>query len=219
MELGCGVGLSGLVALHCCRPKTYFFTDSHEKVLHKVQENLEINGFLSSGEKYNVDGCKNSPTSRGDVHTKKLNSVVHEYLYTDELNPQSEVKIKLKKNCSDEGHVEEQAYQEDNELLGRSQYFKECSSLQHSFRKFSSLKCSEDCETCGECCADNELTNAVVCQLDWQNWTLSEAKQYSADVILAAGKQNKGWGVGLYMYCLPIFQREISSPLPHPQYH
>lgn len=45
MELGCGVGLTGLVALHCSRLKSYTFTDSSEKVLGKVGENLRINGF------------------------------------------------------------------------------------------------------------------------------------------------------------------------------
>ncbi len=45
LELGCGVGLTGLVALHCCRPKSYTFTDSNENVLNKVKENLQINGF------------------------------------------------------------------------------------------------------------------------------------------------------------------------------
>ena len=48
LELGCGVGLTGLVALHCSRPKTYTFTDCHETVLKKVRQNLQINNFSSS---------------------------------------------------------------------------------------------------------------------------------------------------------------------------
>ena len=43
--MGCGVGLTGLVALHCCRPKTYAFTDCHETVLNRVRQNLQINNF------------------------------------------------------------------------------------------------------------------------------------------------------------------------------
>ena len=48
MELGCGVGLTGLVTLHCSRPKSYIFTDCNETVLNKVKENLQINGFFPS---------------------------------------------------------------------------------------------------------------------------------------------------------------------------
>ncbi|XP_046856374.1 protein-lysine N-methyltransferase EEF2KMT-like isoform X2 [Xenia sp. Carnegie-2017] len=48
LELGCGVGLSGLTALHYCRPKSYTFTDCNPKVLAKIKENLQINGFSCS---------------------------------------------------------------------------------------------------------------------------------------------------------------------------
>ena len=56
MELGCGVGLTGLVTLHCCRPKSYTFTDSNEKVLNKVKENLQINGFYPLTPEQHQDG-------------------------------------------------------------------------------------------------------------------------------------------------------------------
>jgi hypothetical protein len=56
LELGCGVGLTGLVTLHCCRPKSYTFTDSNEKVLNKVKENLQINGFYPLTPEQRQDG-------------------------------------------------------------------------------------------------------------------------------------------------------------------
>jgi hypothetical protein len=56
LELGCGVGLTGSVALHYCRPKSYIFTDSSENVLNKVRENLQINGFSSSTSEQGKDG-------------------------------------------------------------------------------------------------------------------------------------------------------------------
>ena len=73
LELGCGVGLSGLVALHYCRPKTYFFTDCHDKVLEKVQINLEINGFVQTDKCQQIlntpaeGGCTNELNSRQGI--------------------------------------------------------------------------------------------------------------------------------------------------------
>lgn len=43
VELGCGVGLAGMVVCKTCCPLSYTFTDGHEAVLQSVEENLRRN--------------------------------------------------------------------------------------------------------------------------------------------------------------------------------
>ncbi|KAH7949582.1 hypothetical protein HPB49_012411 [Dermacentor silvarum] len=43
VELGCGVGLTGMVVCKTCCPLSYTFTDGHEAVLQSVEENLRRN--------------------------------------------------------------------------------------------------------------------------------------------------------------------------------
>lgn len=43
LELGCGVGLTGLSVIKRCSPKKYIFTDCHRTVLDTVSENVQLN--------------------------------------------------------------------------------------------------------------------------------------------------------------------------------
>ncbi|XP_043262753.1 protein-lysine N-methyltransferase EEF2KMT [Colletes gigas] len=43
LELGCGVGFTGLSIIKKCSPKQYAFTDCHETVLKMVSENIKLN--------------------------------------------------------------------------------------------------------------------------------------------------------------------------------
>ncbi|XP_029035157.2 protein-lysine N-methyltransferase EEF2KMT [Osmia bicornis bicornis] len=43
LELGCGVGLTGLCIIKKCFPKQYIFTDCHETVLQMLSENVKLN--------------------------------------------------------------------------------------------------------------------------------------------------------------------------------
>ncbi|KAJ9601306.1 hypothetical protein L9F63_000528, partial [Diploptera punctata] len=43
LELGSGVGLTGLVVSLCCRPSSYWFSDCHPSVLHLLQSNIALN--------------------------------------------------------------------------------------------------------------------------------------------------------------------------------
>ncbi|CAK9810785.1 Protein-lysine N-methyltransferase EEF2KMT [Anthophora quadrimaculata] len=45
LELGCGVGLTGLCIIKKCSPKQYIFTDCHKTVLEMVSENVKLNLF------------------------------------------------------------------------------------------------------------------------------------------------------------------------------
>ncbi|OAD55587.1 Protein FAM86A [Eufriesea mexicana] len=49
LELGCGVGLTGLCIIKKCFPNQYIFTDYHKIVLEMVSKNIELN--LSCSEK------------------------------------------------------------------------------------------------------------------------------------------------------------------------
>ncbi|XP_028413148.1 protein-lysine N-methyltransferase EEF2KMT-like [Dendronephthya gigantea] len=69
LELGCGVGLLGLVSLHSCNPQTYTFTDRHEQVLNKVIENLKTNGFSSAKTKRTFQRCQNEGGTSGEEKT------------------------------------------------------------------------------------------------------------------------------------------------------
>lgn len=46
LELGCGLGLTGLTVCTLCRPLSYTFTDCHHKVLSVLEQNLTLNKSL-----------------------------------------------------------------------------------------------------------------------------------------------------------------------------
>ncbi|CAN2391126.1 methyltransferase activity [Pristimantis euphronides] len=50
LELGSGIGLTGLVICKTCSPKKYIFSDCHQKVLQQLRENIQLNGFTLSEE-------------------------------------------------------------------------------------------------------------------------------------------------------------------------
>ncbi|NXL96195.1 EF2KT methyltransferase, partial [Alectura lathami] len=45
LELGCGVGFTGLAICKTCAPRTYIFSDCHHRVLTQLTENIRLNGF------------------------------------------------------------------------------------------------------------------------------------------------------------------------------
>jgi len=47
LELGCGVGLTGMSIISICSPKQYIFSDCHLTVLDTLCENIKLN-FLSN---------------------------------------------------------------------------------------------------------------------------------------------------------------------------
>ncbi|XP_056393037.1 protein-lysine N-methyltransferase EEF2KMT [Hyla sarda] len=50
LELGSGIGLTGLVICKSCFPKKYTFTDCHQKVLQQLKDNIRLNGFMLEEE-------------------------------------------------------------------------------------------------------------------------------------------------------------------------
>ncbi|NWV12976.1 EF2KT methyltransferase, partial [Ptilonorhynchus violaceus] len=71
LELGSGVGFSGIAISKACQPKTFIFSDYHPRVLGKLGENLRLNGFIpepgatwsiqteSQGQEVEGENCQN----------------------------------------------------------------------------------------------------------------------------------------------------------------
>ncbi|KFP95801.1 Protein FAM86A, partial [Haliaeetus albicilla] len=46
LELGSGIGFTGIAICKTCKPKTYIFSDYHHCVLKQLTENIRLNGFI-----------------------------------------------------------------------------------------------------------------------------------------------------------------------------
>ncbi|XP_073218639.1 protein-lysine N-methyltransferase EEF2KMT isoform X2 [Lepidochelys kempii] len=53
LELGSGIGLTGIAICKTCNPKTYVFSDYHHCVLEQLRENIHLNGFVLESETEN----------------------------------------------------------------------------------------------------------------------------------------------------------------------
>ncbi|XP_026802813.3 protein-lysine N-methyltransferase EEF2KMT isoform X1 [Pangasianodon hypophthalmus] len=56
LELGSGAGLTGVAVCHACKPKKYIFTDCHQSVLQRLQNNIQHNG-LNEEDGTGVSAC------------------------------------------------------------------------------------------------------------------------------------------------------------------
>ncbi|GAB6020464.1 Protein fam86a [Chamberlinius hualienensis] len=43
LELGCGLGLTGIVISKTCQPTKYIFTDTHPRVINQLEHNISVN--------------------------------------------------------------------------------------------------------------------------------------------------------------------------------
>ena len=63
LELGSGPGLLGILICKACNPRTYIFSDHHEKVLELLCDNIRINSLKLDAEELKGD-------NNGDVFTE-----------------------------------------------------------------------------------------------------------------------------------------------------
>ncbi|XP_044274463.1 protein-lysine N-methyltransferase EEF2KMT isoform X2 [Varanus komodoensis] len=50
LELGSGMGLTGITICKACHPRAYIFSDHHQCVLQQLSENIHLNGFFVESE-------------------------------------------------------------------------------------------------------------------------------------------------------------------------
>ncbi|XP_033921741.1 protein-lysine N-methyltransferase EEF2KMT isoform X1 [Melopsittacus undulatus] len=50
LELGSGIGFTGIAICKTCNPKTYIFSDYHHRVLQQLKQNICLNGFVLEPE-------------------------------------------------------------------------------------------------------------------------------------------------------------------------
>uniref|UniRef100_A0A8C0JAY4 Protein FAM86A n=1 Tax=Chelonoidis abingdonii TaxID=106734 RepID=A0A8C0JAY4_CHEAB len=58
LELGSGIGLTGIAICKTCNPKAYVFSDYHHCVLEQLRENIHLNGFVLETEVMDLQGPK-----------------------------------------------------------------------------------------------------------------------------------------------------------------
>ncbi|NXS29270.1 EF2KT methyltransferase, partial [Pomatostomus ruficeps] len=71
LELGSGIGFTGIAICKTCQPRTFIFSDCHPRVLRQLGENVRLNGFIpepdgiwsipaeSQGQEVERDNCQN----------------------------------------------------------------------------------------------------------------------------------------------------------------
>ncbi|XP_014598250.1 PREDICTED: WASH complex subunit 7 [Polistes canadensis] len=74
LELGCGVGLTGLSIINACSPKQYVFSDCHESVLDILCENVRLNLLPVLQDKVSNEIC--TLNDRTQLHIKYNHSDV-----------------------------------------------------------------------------------------------------------------------------------------------
>ncbi|XP_062999506.1 protein-lysine N-methyltransferase EEF2KMT [Elgaria multicarinata webbii] len=60
LELGSGIGLTGIAICKVCHPRAYTFSDHHQCVLQQLSENVHLNGFSLESEfcRHGTATCK-----------------------------------------------------------------------------------------------------------------------------------------------------------------
>ncbi|XP_038006914.1 protein-lysine N-methyltransferase EEF2KMT isoform X2 [Motacilla alba alba] len=71
LELGSGIGFTGIAICKSCQPRTFIFSDCHPRVLRQLGENIQLNGFTpepdgswsiqteSQGQEVKGQSCQN----------------------------------------------------------------------------------------------------------------------------------------------------------------
>ncbi|NWY13405.1 EF2KT methyltransferase, partial [Aphelocoma coerulescens] len=89
LELGSGIGFTGIAICKACQPRTFIFSDCHPRVLRQLGENIRLNGFIpepegtwsiqteSQGQEAEGENCQNpkvivAELDWGSVREKQL---------------------------------------------------------------------------------------------------------------------------------------------------
>ncbi|XP_069502219.1 protein-lysine N-methyltransferase EEF2KMT isoform X2 [Ambystoma mexicanum] len=75
LELGSGIGLTGLVICKTAHPKKYIFSDCHEEVLQQLTRNIKLNGFHVDNRS-NPQSIENLTMPEGDLPDERSSEII-----------------------------------------------------------------------------------------------------------------------------------------------
>ncbi|KAJ8318061.1 hypothetical protein KUTeg_003152 [Tegillarca granosa] len=171
LELGSGLGLTGICVCKCCQLKSYTFTDCHPQVLFLLMKNIELN-FLNSKKP------ELSKLEHGNKNTSKDNKMMKSIRRQLSVNAEPNI-------CSDSAEImdisytssasqeEEDNEEDDNEIFEDLNKFSPCSTSWIRNDKDSLYRLKVD-------------DKIRLCQFDWEESIDSLSKAITPDVILAA---------------------------------
>ena len=211
LELGCGTGLTGLVICSTSSPCRYIFTDCHERVLETLQCNLELNGYVKSGDK--EQASLSSSSNKSTVCTSNADDI----LETSHPGERSIICAGLIKDSNQRTfhthpEVANSYNNQDHEsdFESQSAAFPNCKACAvvadtcnitsdgfalSSSKTINTTACysrkSASCPHLNKDCGRHSgSVQAEVCKLEWETFTKSDLKTFSdIDIILAAGMQ------------------------------
>ncbi|XP_072044335.1 protein-lysine N-methyltransferase EEF2KMT-like isoform X2 [Amphiura filiformis] len=212
VELGCGLGLTGLIICKTCTPTQYVFTDYHQQVLRTLQENLVINRIqghhiqdVSLVDKINssgqIQGCGIQQTC---LHKETGIERVDEIQASDEVlscnkhlgantrfNENPCKYCRIQKSCLHRKTENDVAQYKDHS----SNSNQHVCVIEQCGRTLCKANCKSEEElyqqfTCKEN-ATNGITQGVsrhiaMATLDWENVDDGDLQNIQADIILAA---------------------------------
>ncbi|XP_011866646.1 PREDICTED: protein FAM86D [Vollenhovia emeryi] len=82
LELGCGVGLTGMSIISVCSPKQYVFSDCHPTVLGMLCENVKLN-FLSNERRKLLDTSEATSKLKLQLKYKQIDILVIDLKWED----------------------------------------------------------------------------------------------------------------------------------------
>lgn len=177
LELGSGLGLTGICMCKCCQLKSYTFTDCHPQVLFLLMKNIELNFSLKSKKpeilKVELD----------DKSVTKDNKMMRSIRRQLSVNAEPNI-------CSDSAEIMEISYtssasQEEEEVDNEDEIFEDL----NKFSPCSSSWVRNDKDSLYKLKVDDKIR---LCQFDWEESIDSLSKAIIPDVILAAGKLYRG---------------------------
>ncbi|XP_059717429.1 protein-lysine N-methyltransferase EEF2KMT isoform X2 [Haemorhous mexicanus] len=73
LELGSGIGFTGIAICRSCQPRTFIFSDCHPRVLRQLGENLQLNGLTPEGVTCSIQTESQGQELEGqNCHTPKV---------------------------------------------------------------------------------------------------------------------------------------------------
>ncbi|GAB1602456.1 protein-lysine N-methyltransferase EEF2KMT-like [Argonauta hians] len=176
LELGCGLGLTGIVICRNCQPAHFCFTDCHSQVLYLLSKNIEHNLLQNnqSEKDKSQEDIHLSPINVNNKNDEKIMRKIRRQLsLSAESNPTNDmtdiIEICLSPSTppSDESEIMQKDPVEDFadfELYSKS-WKKDCDSRIATLKKNDKIS---------------------ITKLDWETFDDSFLNWYCPDVILAA---------------------------------